>query len=227
AGSSGSGKSAFAMGFLERLEEQDYQFLIVDPKGDYSTLYGPVVLGDDERPPSVSTVLEVLAKPDQNAIVNLNGLVLNERPKFFEALLPRIQELRARTGRPHWIAVDESHQVLPSSWEAARVTVPDGICGLLLITLEPNRIAPAILSATDVVIAIGKEPAEIVNIFSKSVGENPPSLENVTLQPGEALAWPRDSHQPPFVFQSSLPHAQRRRHGRNYAEGELSPDLCI
>src|SRR5437763_7144592 len=123
AGSSGSGKSTLAMGFLERLEEQKYQFVIVDPEGDYSTFHAGVVLGDDQRPPSVSEVLDVLARPDQNAVVNLIGLALNERPKFFEALLPRIQELRAKTGRPHWIAVDESHHVLPSSWESADLTM--------------------------------------------------------------------------------------------------------
>src|SRR6185503_13019706 len=38
AGSSGAGKSTLAMGFLERLEELGYQFLIIDPEGDYSQL---------------------------------------------------------------------------------------------------------------------------------------------------------------------------------------------
>ena len=35
AGTSGSGKSTLATGLLERLAEQDYQFCIVDPEGDY------------------------------------------------------------------------------------------------------------------------------------------------------------------------------------------------
>src|SRR5215510_8985772 len=227
AGTSGSGKSTLAMGFLERLEEQGYQFLIVDPEGDYSSFHGAVVLGDDTRPPSVSEVLDVLAKPDQNAVVNLIGLTLNERPKFFEALLPRIQEMRARTGRPHWIAVDESHHVLPSSWEAAGVTVSQWMHGLMVVTLEPDRVAPAILSSIDVVITSGKEPADMLNIFRKSVGESPAPLENVTLNPGEALAWLRDSGKPPFVFHSPLPRSERRRHRRKYAEGELRPNLCF
>jgi len=67
----------------------------------------------------------------------------------------------------------------------------------------------------------------MLNIFRKSVGESPAPLENVTLHPGEALAWLRDSGKPPFVFQSSLPRAERRRHRRKYAEGELRPDLCF
>src|SRR5262249_27357963 len=31
----------------------------------------------------------------------------------------------------------------------------------------------------------------------------------------------------PFVFRSVMPRAERRRHRRKYAEGELGPDLCF
>jgi HAD superfamily hydrolase (TIGR01484 family) len=227
AGSSGSGKSTLAMSFFERLEEQGYQFVIIDPEGDYSTFHPGVVLGDDQWAPSVSEVLDVLVKPDQNAVVNLVGLALNERPKFFEALLPRIQELRASTGRPHWIGVDESDHVLPSSWEAAGLTVSQKMYGLMFVTLEPDRITPAILSWFDAVIAVGDDPVEMVTNFSKTAGEKSPAMERVTLQPGEAIGWLRDSAQPPFVFRSVLPRAERRRHRRKYAEGELRPDLCF
>src|SRR5437762_6989751 len=71
AGTSGGGKSTFAMAFLERLEEQGYQYLIVDPEGDYSGFPGAVVLGDDQRAPSVQEVLDVLSKPEEDAAVNL------------------------------------------------------------------------------------------------------------------------------------------------------------
>src|SRR5215831_9978307 len=122
-GNSGAGKSTLAMGFLERLEEQSYQYLIIDPEGDYSSFPGAVALGDDERPPSVPEVLDVLSNNDAAATVNLTGIGLTERPAMFEALLPRIQELRAKTGQPHWLVIDETHHVLPSSWEAAGITV--------------------------------------------------------------------------------------------------------
>jgi hypothetical protein len=115
AGTSGGGKSTLAMGFLEGLEEHGYQYLITDPEGDYSKFPGAVALGDERRPPSISEVLDVLSKPFEDAVVNLTGVALNERPAFFAMLLPRIQELRATTGRPHWIVIDESHHVLPFS----------------------------------------------------------------------------------------------------------------
>jgi len=130
AGASGGGKSTLATGLIERIGELGYQFLIIDPEGDYSEFEGAVVLGDHQRAPSVQEVMDVLKEPNENVVVNLIGIALNERPKFFETLLPRIQELRARTGRPHWTLVDEAHHVLPSSWEAAGLTMAQEMYGM-------------------------------------------------------------------------------------------------
>jgi HAD superfamily hydrolase (TIGR01484 family) len=227
AGTSGAGKSTLANGFLERLEEHKYQFMIVDPEGDYSTFESGVVLGDQQSAPSVHEVLDILAKHDQNIAINLTGVALNERPKFFETLLPRIQELRARTGRPHWIIIDESHHVLPSSWESAGVTVSHRPYSIMLVTLEPDRVAPAILSSIDVVVAIGEDPAATFKIFSETVGQAPPPLNVIDLKPGQAAVWFCRSSEPPFVIEGAQPRTERRRHRRKYAEGELTPDLCF
>jgi len=227
-GSSGGGKSTLAMGFVERLEEQGYQYLIIDPEGDYTTFAGSIALGDDKRPPSVPEVLDVLSKPEQNAAVNLTGVGLDERPAFFSALLPRLKELRAKTGRPHWIIVDEAHHVLPPSWEAAGLPVSQRMYGVMLITVEPDSLpAAAILSAIDIVIAIGQKPGDTLQRFSDTVGEQAPRINPTTLQAGEAVGWFRDSNKPPFTFQSARPRSERRRHRRKYAEGELTPDLCF
>jgi len=99
--------------------------------------------------------------------------------------------------------------------------------GTMLITLEPDRVAPAILSTVDVVIAIGEDPAAMVKKFSETVAQAPPALGSRTLKPDETLAWFRDSSETPFVFQTTVPRAERRRHRRKYAEGELPPDLCF
>jgi HAD superfamily hydrolase (TIGR01484 family) len=227
AGTSGGGKSTLAMSFLERLEEQKYQYLIVDPEGDYSKFPGAVALGDERRPPSVSEVMDVLAKPSEDAVVNLTGVDLSERPAFFEMLLPRVQELRAKAGRPHWLVIDESHHVLPFEWETAGVTVSQRMYGVWIITLEPDRVSPAILSNIDVVIAIGEDPAATFKIFAQTVGEAAPVFKSTALNPGQAAAWFRDSSESPFVFETIPPRAERRRHRRKYAEGELAPDLCF
>nr|MBA2252876.1 HAD family phosphatase [Nitrospirales bacterium] len=74
AGSSGSGKSSLAAGILERLSEQGYQFCIVDPEGDYESFEGAVTVGTGEHAPTVDEILQLLEKPDVNAVVNLIGL---------------------------------------------------------------------------------------------------------------------------------------------------------
>jgi hypothetical protein len=99
--------------------------------------------------------------------------------------------------------------------------------GVWIITLEPDRVSPAILSNIDVVIAIGEDPSATFNIFAKTVGEASPVFESPKLNPGQAAVWFRDSSEPPFVFETIPPRAERRRHRRKYAEGELAPDLCF
>src|SRR5262249_33048206 len=82
AGTSGSGKSTITTGILERLAEQGYQFAVIDPEGDYSTLEGAVVLGDPQQPPTVEGALDVLEKPRANAVINLVGIPIEHRPAF-------------------------------------------------------------------------------------------------------------------------------------------------
>ncbi|HEX2089946.1 MAG TPA: HAD-IIB family hydrolase, partial [Actinomycetota bacterium] len=117
AGPSGSGKSTLNTAFLERLVETGYQFCLIDPEGDYGTFEAADVLGAADRPPDVDEVIRHLESSQDNLVVNLVGLRLLDRPDFFSVLLPRLQELRARIGRPHWVIVDEAHHLLPSSSE--------------------------------------------------------------------------------------------------------------
>jgi HAD superfamily hydrolase (TIGR01484 family) len=224
AGPSGSGKSTLTTAFLERLREHGYQFCIVDPEGDYETIEGAVVLGDAHRPPSASAVLELLEKPGQNAVVNLLGITLGDRPAFFDALLPRLQELRGRTGRPHWIVVDEAHHLLPASWSPASLTLPRELAGLLLITVHPNHVARAALTPVDTFVAVGDAPDQTIRAFSATLGEEPPPIELTPLRPGEVLAWSRRDGGGAFRFRVTPGRSERRRHLRKYAEGDLGSD---
>jgi HAD superfamily hydrolase (TIGR01484 family) len=203
-GTSGGGKSTLVMSFLERLEEQAYQFLILDPEGDYPNAAAGVVLGDEKRAPSTAEVMEVLVKPEQSATVNMVALTLEERPKFFEELLLRVQELRARTGRPHWIILDESHHLLPSAWEKAEVQISPRMSNYMLITLESD-VLPSIVSRMDIVIAVGEEPIRMLKTFTETVGEMLPDISSITPMEGNALIWLRNSGEPPFIFEPAMP----------------------
>jgi hypothetical protein len=224
AGTSGSGKSTFAVGFLERLAERGYQFCVIDPEGDYAGFEGAVVLGDAKRAPLVKEVTDVLGDPGQQCVVNLLGISLPDRPAFFESLFAALLELRSRTGRPHWILIDETHHLLPSSRDSAPLTVPERVHGLLLITVHPDHVAKTVLTSVDVMVAIGEAPAETLRAFSATLGEPDPAMIDARLGNGETIVWWRRPPADPFLLRSIPPTAERRRHLRKYAEGELGPD---
>jgi hydroxymethylpyrimidine pyrophosphatase-like HAD family hydrolase len=224
AGTSGSGKSTITTGILERLAEQGYQFAVVDPEGDYSTLEGAVVLGDPQQAPTVEGALALLDKPKPDAVINLVGIPIEHRPAFSDSLLPRLQELRARTGRPHWIVVDETHHLMPTAWHPGTLTLPQQLEGMILITVHPGSVAKALLSAVDLVLAVGESPERTIGEFCEAVGDRPPDMSPTTLEPLEVLAWWRRSNDPPVRVRCIPQRSERRRHSRKYAEGNLGPE---
>jgi hypothetical protein len=221
-GSSGSGKPTITTAILERLDEQQYQFCIIDPEGDYESFEGTLVLGDPGRSPSVDAVMDHMEKPDRNAIVNLLGIGMTDRPAFFEDLLPRLQELRVQSGRPHWIVIDKAHHLLPTSWRPSSTTLPQELSGLMLITVHPDHLAPAVLSLIDTIVAVGEAPEEAIEAFSAALERSGdageprqarlPASGPTRLENGEALVWSRASGEPPSRLRLAPPRGERRRH---------------
>lgn len=221
AGSSGSGKSTLASGILERLAEQAYQFCIIDPEGDYESFEQAVTLGTAEHAPRADEILQLLEKPDVNAVVNLIGLPLHDRPAFCVGLFPRLQELRIKTGRPHWIVVDETHHLLPADWEPATQTLAKKSASVMFITVHPDQVAREVLRDIDVVIALGDQPAETFRLFGKGRGESLRPFPSMVLGPGEAAVWDPVVSVDPFRMRIAPSKLDRKRHQRKYTEGEL------
>jgi HAD superfamily hydrolase (TIGR01484 family) len=226
AGVSGGGKSTLATGMLERFREKGYQFCIIDPEGDYQNFEGTVVVGNAQQPPNPTEILAILSKPEQNLVVNLIGVKLDDRPLFLAQLLPSLLEMRVRTGRPHWIVIDEVHHMFHADWNAA-VTLPQSVNGILMITVHPEHVAISALSLIDTIVAV-KSPMQTITNFCKTVGHQLPtdSLPS-ELAAGEGVAWFLDTEEQPFQFQVIPPRQERQRHMRNYAEGNLGSDRCF
>lgn len=222
-GTSGGGKSTLATGFLERLAEAHYQFCIIDPEGDYGAFDKAPFLGDNRHAPGVEEVIKLLEKQSENIVVNLLAVPLKDRPHFFEGLFIRIQELRARLGRPHWILIDEAHHLFPSTWNPVSL-IPQEFYGLFFITVHPDHVAIPLLSAVDVLISLGQNPESGLRSFGETLKENVPSLKTTPLKTGEAWLWFRRKGIPPLKFSADPPHMHRRRHLRKYADGYLDPD---
>jgi HAD superfamily hydrolase (TIGR01484 family) len=223
-GTSGGGKSTVAAGLVERLRTQGYSFCIIDPEGDYDSIDSAVVLGGAEHPPEIEECLQLLCKPEQNAVINLLGVTLNDRPWFFRTLFARIRDLRTRTGRPHWLIVDEAHHVMPSSWQPTEQALPERLEGVLLVSVTPGLLAKSLLRAVDTVVMLGDKPRQMLHEFTQAnkLPMVEPPLE--TIEPGDALLWSRSAQAPPLLLKLEPSSIERRRHVRKYAEGELPED---
>lgn len=220
AGGPGTGKTTAATAVLERLLDRGYQVCLVDPEGDYEGFPGLVPLGTPERAPAVEEALAVLADPRTSAALNLLGVALADRPRFLAELWPRLAELRARTGRPHWIALDEAHHLLPRAWQPAPQALPRALGSLLLVTLEPERLSPAILEAVNAFVGVGEGGRERLRAFLAASGRGEATPPGIAA--GESAAWIDGLGA--FALRLHPPRATHRRHRRKYAQGDLGQD---
>jgi hypothetical protein len=223
-GTSGGGKSTVAAGLVERLCQQQYTFCIVDPEGDYDSVESAVVLGSAEHPPEIEECEQLLCKPDENAVINLMGVKLNDRPWFFMTLFARLRDLRARTGRPHWLIVDEAHHVLPSNWQPSDVSLPEVLEGVLLVSVTPSLLAKSLLRAVDTLVILGDKPRQMLHEFTQAnkLPMVDPPVEQI--EAGDALLWSRTTNAPPLLLKLEPSKVEHRRHLRKYADGELPED---
>jgi energy-coupling factor transporter ATP-binding protein EcfA2 len=224
AGSSGSGKSTLATGMLERVIEQRYQFCVIDPEGDYEGFSGAVMFGTSQRGPGMTEIVTALESPDTNLVVNLVGLPLQDRPAFFLALLPALQERRAKSGRPHWILVDETHHLLPREWQPVQAILAQELTGMIYVTVHPDHVAKSVLQTVDVLFALGDDPMGTISRFCEALGLPVPEAAPLALAHGEAVFWDRRSPELPCKLHIAPCEADRQRHRRKYAEGELPAD---
>ncbi|MBX9792317.1 MAG: HAD-IIB family hydrolase [Pirellulales bacterium] len=223
-GPSGSGKSTAVTRLVESLVDLKYQFCLIDPEGDYETFDEALVLGSPNLPPSPDKVLELLGKPGSSAIVNLTGMKIPDRPPFFLSLLGPLFQLRTHTGRPHWLVLDEAHHLMPADWGPPAGVLPEQLHNLLLITVHPDLLSPALLGRIDTLLIVGANTAGTLKSFCEAAGADVPSYAVPELEPGELLMWSCRGDSPPVKMRVHICRTERRRHRRKYVEGELPPD---
>jgi HAD superfamily hydrolase (TIGR01484 family) len=223
-GPSASGKSTVTTRIVESLVEKKYQFCLIDPEGDYGEFSGAVVFGGPKSAPPEDEILRLLENPNNNAVVCMTGMPIPERPPFFLRLLSQLLQLRSRTGRPHWLILDEAHHLMPAEWLPPDGTLPAELRNVLLVTVHPELLSRSLLGRINTVLAVGANAATTVDDFAKLCEVAPPSIDPVELEPGELLMWSRDSANAPLRVRAYPCEMERHRHSRKYAEGQLPPD---
>ncbi len=223
-GLSGSGKSTLVTGLLERIIERKYQICLIDPEGDYENLPGCRTVGDEKHAPSVRHVMQVLEEPDTQVVANLIGVPAADRPSSFASLLSGIEEWRLKTGRPHWLVIDEAHHFLPKEWAFASAELTDEMSNVILITVHPGHVSPSALAKVSTVILIGAQPKVLLEEFAAAINCPVPDVPVNDIPRGEALVWFRDKDQPLKLVKAEASRSEHNRHKRKYAEGRLEPD---
>lgn len=175
AGSSGIGKSTLATALTEHMAERHFAFCVFDPEGDYDELENAVSVGNSKAPPNVDEALKLLRKAEGNVVINTQSLAVAERPAFFAKLLPKIAELRGRTGRPHWLLIDEAHHLLPASRENIAQMLPEELPSVIYITVHPDAVSVEALRTVEMVIALGDKAADVIAQFCGSIGVEAPA----------------------------------------------------
>lgn len=220
AGSSGIGKSTLATALTERFVESGFQFCVFDPEGDYDGLEGAVRLGDGSSAPTKAQVLDLIAKADSNIVVNGLALRVDERPDFFADLLPGLSSFRRRTARPHWLVIDEAHHLLPKRRDDTRAVLSLELPGTILITVHPEAISTDALRLVTAIIALGPKAKDVVKVFCKETGIEPP--KDIPRPKGaRVLFWRPQSGKKVKTVKVVEPRQSLKRHSRKYAEGQL------
>jgi HAD superfamily hydrolase (TIGR01484 family) len=226
AGASGSGKSSTVTAILERLIERRYQVCLIDPEGDYEGLESLVGLGGPNRLPGVSEILEVLDNPENSVAIKLLAIPLPDRPFRFMQLLQQLQQWGTLRGRPHWIVIDEAHQLLSPTPGLPAPSSLKEFASTALITVHPDHIAHAVLKSVSQVIVVGTGPEALISQFN-SASERALELTappDRALESGEVLVWSVADPSRPVRVAVQAAKVERLRHRRKYASGELGPD---
>jgi hypothetical protein len=169
--------------------------------------------------------MQILEDPKREVIVNLIGLPTADRTDYFASLITAIQERRLRTGRPHWLVIDEAHHVLPSEWANASSELTEELSNLMLITVHPEHVSAVVLKKVNTVIIVGRQPRALLEEFAGAVeGGAVPDVPPDDLPRGQALIWFRSDDRVLTGVKAEPSRSEHSRHKRKYAEGKLEPD---
>ena len=222
-GRSGSGKSTAAKAVLEQLAEKQYSFCVIDPEGDYLDAPQAVVVGTQKNPLSLDEVAQALATGN-NIVFNLLGVALEDRPSFFAAMVPLIEQRRLRTGQPHTLLIDEAHHMLGHDLPAAIQTLGASLDRMIVVTVHPELLCLRCCNGSTASSWSAARPMPWHGSSPRPAVATGPRWRRVDLEPGQALVW-LEAGTASLQRVTLMPsRSEHRRHSRKYAEGELAPD---
>jgi hydroxymethylpyrimidine pyrophosphatase-like HAD family hydrolase len=178
-GDSTSGKSWLGGLLAEAISAQGYQVIVIDPEGDYHSLtalpHTMLVGGAGTDLRRVGDIITLAEYARVNLVVDLSALPLAARAEFTRRLLHALHDLRIRTGRPHWLLIDEAQQICPPSEPHVAAAVQEHVQmgGVALITYRLSQVAPAVLGEIQVWALTRTSSADELVALDQVLGDRP------------------------------------------------------
>ena len=187
-GGHGSGKSTFTRRVLERLCTAGYQFCVLDGRGEYLDFQPAVVFGTQEVAPDPFEILTALEKPEVQAVVCLAAVLPARRAAFFDKLNAELRALRDKTGRPHWLVIDEAQELVPRM-EAAAMQQSVPAENAIYVTSDPEAIDARIVASVGAVAVRGANARQCLEALARVLPGDRPAEPLRMPTEGEALVW--------------------------------------
>ncbi len=227
AGTSGAGKTIITSTMVEVLTGKKYQFCLIDPEVDYTELTGSVILGSETQPPIADEIKALIQNPLQNIVLCFLAVPMSDRHAFFKSILSVLVGSRKIYGHPHWLICDEAHHLLPAETATSFFNIPLDFNNFMLITTSPEQVNKIIFGNTDMLIAIGDMPDQVIKGFAGRKNIKPQSPASVSLPNGEAWIWDISLQRKPFPVQFPKPEHLLHRHKKKYAKGNMSENSFV
>ncbi|MCW2812042.1 MAG: hypothetical protein JWP61_2500 [Friedmanniella sp.] len=200
-GGTESGKSDVTGLLVEQLVAQAYAVLVVDPEGDHLTLGSLRTVSAFTGPslPGPTAVATSASAGDGTVLLDLSHLPAEARATYLDELWPALAVARAATSRPHWLVLEEAHDVrLPLTGPEIGAAFDGGLC---LVSYRAEDIEPALLERVEWEVSLSEGGSREALLI-------PPAGERVPFRAGAR----------------STPHV---RHWHKYLDAELSDDLVF
>jgi hydroxymethylpyrimidine pyrophosphatase-like HAD family hydrolase len=227
-----AGKSWVAGLVMERLLDRGYRLCVLDPEGDYLPLGSrPDVLamGEQLALPAPAAIPELLQRHPLSIVLSLAHLSQPDRAGYAQATLAALEEPRRLTGIPHWIVVDEAHEMLREGSPACGCDAT-GVGSMLLVTYRPSLMARSVHAAVRAHL-IERTTVEEERYFVTGLlqARGPRGLQAADalreLQPPcTGLLLESDTGPLWRVFTPGERDVDHRHHGRQYDDGAHVPE---
>lgn len=149
-GPSGSGKSYIAGLLAEGLARMDYTACILDLEGDHGhlgDLRNVISLGGREPIPSPEQIARLIRHRFGSVVIDLSLREPDVKQSYVIEVIEGLTRLREECGLPHWIFLEEAHNVPSEAIQRARTG--GSMC---LVTYHPDWLPGHSLGDSDILI---------------------------------------------------------------------------